>query len=80
MCVIRLCVCTGTGREVGLDQHASVSSQLQELRDRNEVLLEMLGQTEEEMEEVKQEYRDAKETYTIQLEELMNRLTQTTLR
>ncbi len=63
------------GREVGAEQHDALVLQISELQGRVDVLLELLGEKEEEIEDVKQELRDAKETYGIQLEELMTRLT-----
>ncbi len=42
---------------------------------RNDVLLELLGEKEEELEDLRQDFKDTEDTYKIQLHELMTRLT-----
>ena len=71
-----VCVCgVGWGSEAASADSDTLGSQILELRSRNDVLLELLGEKEEEIEELRQDHKDAEETYRIQLDELMTRLT-----
>jgi hypothetical protein len=54
--------------ESSLQTSSTAAARAEELAKRNELLLELLGEKEEELE-------DVRETYQIQLDELMKRLT-----